>query len=63
MFERGSGNGSVLGVSTTAAGIAVLPNTSGNTVLFSIAMLSIVIGVLVILSTVVRMVVKKAYKQ
>lgn len=62
--KKGSGNGSVLGATTTAAGVAILPNTGDNNVLFAVAIISIVIGLLVVATTVVRLIiVKKTKKQ
>ncbi len=56
------GNTSVLGAATTTAGILVLPNTGGNDALLVVAVSSIAIGSLIVLSTVVRFVAKKIYK-
>jgi len=58
----GSGNGSVLGATTTTAGIAVLPNTGDNTLLFVVAITSVIIGLLIILTTVIRLIAKKIYR-
>ena len=60
MYESGSGSGSVLGISTTTAGIVILPNTGSNTALLVVAVASIVIGSLIVLSTIIRMVAKKS---
>jgi LPXTG-motif cell wall-anchored protein len=54
--------GSVLGTSTVAAGVVVLPNTGENHVLFIVALASIIIGSLIILSTIIRFIAKKVYK-
>lgn len=56
------GNGSVLGASTALAGVAILPNTGGNTAFYAVAVASIVIGSLIILSTIIRFIAKKVYK-
>ena len=42
------------------AGIAVLPNTGGNTLLTSLAIMSVVIGVAVLATSVARLVVKRS---
>jgi hypothetical protein len=55
-------NGSVLGATTTGAGILALPNTSSSSPLHYVAILSIVIGSLIVLTTIVRFIAKKAYK-
>ena len=62
MYDGGKGGGSLTAVIPTAAGVAVLPNTGGNTLLFVAALLSTVIGGAILLSTAARFVVKKAYK-
>jgi hypothetical protein len=56
------GSGSVLGASATTAGILILPNTGSNTMLQVVAISSIVIGSLIILTTVIRLIAKKVYK-
>lgn len=48
-----SGQGQVLGASTSATGIAVLPNTGGNTLLTVLAWLTISVGFAVLFSSVV----------
>lgn len=54
-----SGQGQVLGASTTATGVAVLPNTNGNTLLTALAWATIVAGATVLISSIVsRMVVR-----
>jgi hypothetical protein len=45
-----SGSGAVLGASTTAAGIILLPNTGGNAILTIYSLATIVFGVLVLSS-------------
>lgn len=42
----------VSGSSAVAAGVAVLPNTSGNSIIFSLALAAIVVGAIVLISTV-----------
>jgi hypothetical protein len=54
-----SGQGQVLGTSTTATGVAVLPNTGGNTLLTILAWLTIAAGVTVLTSSVVRRLVAR----
>ena len=51
----------VLGTSTTAAGVAVLPNTGGNSLLTILAVTSMVIGAAIVLSTVARLVAKRRF--
>ena len=41
------------------AGIVVLPNTGGNTLLVTLAVISVAIGVAVLATTAVRFVVKR----
>jgi hypothetical protein len=48
-----SGQGQVLGASTTAAGVAVLPNTGGSTLLTVLAWLTVAAGVTVLTSSIV----------
>ena len=55
--------GKVLGASTvTGTGAIVLPNTGGNRALTIAAITTIVVGGAILLSTVVRIIAKKAYK-
>jgi uncharacterized paraquat-inducible protein A len=54
--------GSVLGGSTVAAGAVLLPNTGDNHVLFVVALTSVIVGSLIILTTVIRFIAKKVYK-
>jgi hypothetical protein len=55
--------GKVLGATTVAGGGAViLPNTGGNTLLTVVSIISITIGSVILLSTLVRFAAKKAYK-
>jgi LPXTG-motif cell wall-anchored protein len=55
MYEAGKGVGPIL------TGGIVLPNTGGNTILTFAAIASIVIGSAILLSTLVRLMAKKAY--
>lgn len=43
--QGGSGGGVVAGTSTTAAGIAMLPNTGGNPLLTTVGITAVVLGV------------------
>lgn len=54
--KPGQGAGPVLG------GGALLPNTGGNTILTIIAITAIAVGAAVMLSSVARVVAKKAFK-
>ena len=56
MYGRGEGPTSVVG------GAALLPNTGGNTILTVIAITAIAVGAAVMLSSVARVVAKKAFK-
>ena len=62
MYDGGKGGGSLTAVVPTTAGVAVLPNTGGNPVLFVAALLSTIIGGAILLSTVARFVVAKTHK-
>lgn len=57
MYSPGLG-----GSGLTATGIALLPNTGGNVLFFIISLLSIVIGSLIVLSTIARFVARKIYR-
>jgi len=57
-----SGQGQVLGASTTATGVAVLPNTNGNTLLAVLAWLTIVAGAAVLTSSVVSRLVARSLR-
>lgn len=55
--------GKVLGASTvTGTGAILLPNTGGNTVLTVAAIVTITVGSAILVSTLVRIVLKQAYK-
>lgn len=54
--------GTVLGASTATAGAIVLPNTGGNKALTVVALTSVIVGGVILLSMVVRLIAKKAYK-
>jgi LPXTG-motif cell wall-anchored protein len=56
--------GKLLGAATgPGLGAVVLPNTGENHVLFFVALISIVIGSAIILSTVARIAAKKFYRE
>lgn len=55
MYQGGKGAAAII------TGGIVLPNTGGNTVLTFAAIASIVIGSAILLSTIARVVAKKAY--
>lgn len=55
--------GKILGASTvTGTGAILLPDTSGNIALTIAAITTIVVGSAILLSTVVRVIAKRAYK-
>lgn len=54
--------GSVLGATTTGAGVLVLPNTGGNSMLTIAAVTSIVIGCAILATSIVRSIAKRAYR-
>ena len=54
--------GSVLGATTTGAGVLVLPNTGGNSMLTVAAVTSIAIGVVILVTSIVRSVASRVYK-
>ncbi len=56
------GLGGIGGGGVTTAGIVILPNTGGSVALSIVAVTSIVIGSLIIVTTIARMIAKKAYK-
>lgn len=59
MYEGGRGSGLVSGISGTTAGAALLPNTSGNILLTVLGIVTIVLGLLSILSFVAGRVARK----
>lgn len=54
MYEGGLG----AGATTTAAGVLVLPNTGGRTWLTVVAITSIVVGAVILLSSAARLIAK-----
>lgn len=59
MYEGGKGGG---GLASIAGGAVILPNTGGNVILQIVAITSIVVGSAIVLSTLVRLVAKRAYR-
>jgi hypothetical protein len=55
MYEGGKGAGSIAG------GSVLLPNTGGNSVLTIVAITSIAVGAIIVVSTLARFVAKRAY--
>lgn len=63
MYEGGKGGGDLVApIIPTAAGIAVLPNTGGNQLLFIVSLVSTIVGVTILLTTLARMAAKRYYK-
>lgn len=58
----GGSNGNVLGAVTGAAGVTILPNTSGSRILQVISIAAIVLSVLVLSTAAFRAVAKRIYK-
>lgn len=58
----GGKGGGMASVATTAAGVAVLPNTGGNHLLMVASITSIVTGGVIVLSGLARLIAKRAYK-
>lgn len=56
MYEGGKGAAPIV------AGSVILPNTGGNRILTAIAVISIVVGVVIVVSTIARYVTKKAHR-
>lgn len=59
MYESTPGKGGMLPI---AGGVAALPNTNGNDVLLVASILTIVIGLAILATSVVRTMVRKAHK-
>ncbi len=60
MYENTGGG--VLGAATSITGIVTLPNTSGSTLLATLSVISIVAGILILLTTGIRIIAKRYYK-
>lgn len=56
MYNTGAG-------CSVVSGCVLLPNTGGNTILTVVAYVSIAVGTVIILSSVARMVAKKAFSK
>lgn len=56
MYESGA----VLGATTVVGGAVILPNTGGNQALAISAMVSIAVGAAIVISTVARIIAKRA---
>lgn len=59
MYQAGLGGGGAAGV---VGGAIILPNTSGNKFLLIVAISSIFIGLTIVVSTIARLIAKRAYK-
>jgi hypothetical protein len=62
MYGGLGGGGPVVGLTSVAAGVAVLPNTGDNKVFIAVSIFSIVVGALILVSTAARFIAKKAFK-
>lgn len=51
----------IVGITSPAVAVAILPNTGGNTLLAVIAVINLVIGAVIIGTTIARFVAKKAH--
>lgn len=58
MYTPGMGGGGT----SVASGAILLPNTGGNVVLQVVALTAIVVGTTIVVSTLIRMAAKRAYK-
>lgn len=52
----------IVGPTTVVTGLAVLPNTGGNPLLAVVAAVNLIIGVVLISTTVIRFLAKRAHK-
>jgi len=57
MYTPGKGGGA-----SVAGGTILLPNTGGNVILQIVAVTAIVVGSIILLSTLIRVIAKRAYK-
>lgn len=62
MYGGGLGAGSLTPVVPITAGIAVLPNTGGNHLLMVLSIVSIVVGSVILMTTLIRYAAKLRYK-
>ena len=58
----GGGATPFIGVASTAAGVAVLPDTGDNKMFIAVSIFSIVVGVIILLTTAIRFIAKKSFK-
>lgn len=58
----GSGAGAVLGASTAATAAIVLPNTGSSRLLTVVATITLVTGLVILTTSVARLIAKRAYK-
>jgi hypothetical protein len=58
MYQPGMGGGPLC----VGGGVCLLPNTGGNALLTFVALTAIVVGTAITLSTIVRIVAKRAYR-
>ena len=63
MYGRGSISALMTGSVTTASGIAVLPNTSGNSMGMLLAYTAIAVGVSILISQLTVRVIRKIYQK
>lgn len=63
MYGRGSLSTLMTGSVTTASGIAVLPNTSGNSIGTLLAYTAIAIGISILISQMTVRIVRKKYQK
>jgi hypothetical protein len=63
MYGRGSISALMTGSATTASGIAVLPNTSGNSMGMLLAYVAIAIGVSILISQLTVRIIRKKYQK
>ena len=54
--------GVVLGAGTTAAAAVVLPNTGNNSIVALVAVVTLVVGIAITVTTVGRLIAKRAFK-
>lgn len=62
MYGGKGGGNLVAGAVPTAAGVAVLPNTSGNETLLVLSIISTTVGILVLVSALTRIIINRTHK-
>lgn len=62
MYGGRGGGSTLLGVVPTAAGVAVLPNTGDNHLLFAVSLLCVIVGAAVVVTSLVFYAAKKLHK-